>query len=285
VKPGVKRAWARAYRAVSIPPRGDDLVEVDGMQVPRYMVSNPVDPRESAERFLRRLPAWFDVRGKRVLDVGSGGGTLCVVMAERGAAHVLGVDLTTIGAEMSRRRLGERAESLPVEFRAYGGDLRELDGERFDIVVSKDSFEHYGAYPNSPDAPTMVRDMAALLEDGGLLAIGFGPLWNSPFGGHIDTRFPWAHLIFPEEVIFDEFRRVRPPGKTARTFEEGVGVNRMTLEKFRSIMAGSGLECLSFETNVSDNRAVQVMRRVAAVPGLEEYFTHNAFGVWRKPAP
>jgi SAM-dependent methyltransferase len=260
------------------------LVEVEpGFSVPRYIVTVELDPFESAERFFRRLPEWLDLTGKRVLDVGCGRGELCILMAQLDAAEVVGVELSEQGAELARATLRRADGDLPVEFRSYGGDLHELGAERFDAVVSKDSFEHYGAYPGSPTADEMVRDMASLLVDGGLLVIGFGPLWKAPYGGHIDTKMPWAHLIFPEEVIFDEFRRARPPGKTARTFEEGTGVNRMTLRRFRSIMADSGLECLSVATNVSDNPAVKVMRRVARVPGLEEYFTHNAFGVWRRP--
>jgi 2-polyprenyl-3-methyl-5-hydroxy-6-metoxy-1,4-benzoquinol methylase len=284
LNPRMKSVVDRVYRMTTIPPRGDDLVEVEpGLTVPRYLVATPFDQAESAERYFRRLPDWLDLTGKRALDVGCGQGELCILMAKRGASRVVGVDLTEQGTELARVTLRKAGEGLPVELRTYGGDLRELGDERFDVVVSKDSFEHYGAYPGSPDADGMVRDMANLLVVGGLLVIGFGPLWKSPFGGHIDTKVPWAHLVFPEEVIFDEFRRVRPPGKTARTFEEGVGVNRMSLARFRRIMADSGLECLSIQTNMSDNPKVKVMREIARIPVLEEYFTHNVFGIWRRP--
>ncbi len=130
----------------------------------------------------------------------------------------------------------------------------------------------------------MVRDMAERLVDGGLLAIGFGPLWKAPYGGHIDVRVPWVHLVFPEEVIFDEFRRTRPPGYTARTFEEGTGVNRMTLARFRAVMEASGLEQRRLDTNVGTSRAFKGMRAIQRVPGLREYGTQNAYGIWRRPA-
>ncbi len=56
----------------------------------------------------------------------------------------------------------------------------------------------------------------------------------------------------------------------------------MTLARFRSMMEATPLECVGFRTNVSDNRVVRVMDVVGAVPGLEEYFTANVYGVWRK---
>jgi len=54
--------------------------------------------------------------------------------------------------------------------------------------------------------------MKQYLKQDGLLVIGFSPLWKAPYGGHIRfmTKLPWAHLIFPEEVIMAERRRFRP---------------------------------------------------------------------------
>jgi hypothetical protein len=142
---------------------------------------------------------------------------------------------------------------------------------------------YYGARPDRPDPEAMVHRMARRLHDGGLLAVRAGPLWKAPYGGHLDAWLPWAHLIFPEPVIFERYRLDRRSTKTATTFEEGFGVNRMTLDRLRSIMRGRGLECLHFATNVSDHPAVKVMRGLARLPWLEEYCTQNAYGVWRRP--
>jgi SAM-dependent methyltransferase len=284
MRPWTKSVVARAYRLTTTPPGGEDLVEVEpDLLVPRYLTQDSVEPLVSTERFFERLPEWLDFGGKRALDVGCGRGHLCIAIAQRGARSVVGVEVTEQSCDIARATLKRVDESLPVDFFNTGGDLKNLHSERFDVVVSKDSFEHYGALEGSPDAAEMVADMASLLVPGGLLVIGFGPTWKAPHGGHIDTQMPWAHLVFPEEVIFDEFRRVRPPGKTARTFEEGTNVNRMTVAKFRRIMSGSGLQCLSLETNQSGHWAVKLMDRLAHVPGLEEYFTNNIYGVWRVP--
>jgi SAM-dependent methyltransferase len=257
----------------------------EGLVVPGWVLDAAEYSRASAPVFLTRLPVDIAPTGKSVLDVGCGRGDLGLEVARRGARRVLGVD---IDPEPLRLAEWQRSREPPhiassVEFRVYGGSLDELGDERFDVVLSKDSFEHYGADPASPSPETMVEQMIRALKPAGLLAIGFGPLWRSPTGGHIDTYFPWAHLLFPESVIFAEFRRARSSGTTARTFEQGVGVNRMTLARFRSIMRATPLQCLGLETNVSDNPVVKIMDVMSKVPGLAEYFTANVYGVWRLP--
>ena len=88
------------------------------------------------------------------------------------------------------------------------------DGQ-FDIVVSKDSFQHYN------DPASALSQIRQLTAPGGLIAIGFGPLWKSPYGGAIDfmTKLPWAHLIFSEEAIMRERLRYRPEEK-AQTYKD-----------------------------------------------------------------
>jgi SAM-dependent methyltransferase len=224
-----------------------------------------------------------DVRDRSVLDVGCGVGAVCLEAARRGARRVLGVDVAADAIRYARSMLAAENRPWPVEYLAYGGDPEELDEERFDVVISKDAMTYYGTRPGSPDAEAMVHRMARRLSDGGLLAMRAGPLWKGPYGGRLDSWLPWAHLVFPEPIIFERYRLDRGSTKTATTFEEGLGVNRMTLDRLRSIMRGSGLECLHFATNVSDHPAVRAMRALARLPWLEEYVTHNAYGVWRRP--
>ena len=38
-----------------------------------------------------------------------------------------------------------------------------------------------------------------------VFAVAFGPPWKAPYGGGVDSKLPWAHLVFPERVIFEEF--------------------------------------------------------------------------------
>lgn len=230
----------------------------------------------STRRFLRRLPADLDVRGRSVLDLGCGLGETCIVLAQQGARRVLGVDIGNVDA--NRSILRERYPQLEaiVEFRGVGIEAGRLGDERFDIVLSKDTFEHVG------DPEGYVEEMKAALAPGGLVVIGFGPLWKSPFGGHIDfmSPMPWAHLLFPEDAIMEERRRFRPE-EDARRFEDiKGGLNRMTLERFEGIMARSGLRRRAVAINQSDGRLVGLMKAPSRVPALREYFTSNVYGIW-----
>jgi hypothetical protein len=58
----------------------------------------------------------------------------------------------------------------------------------------------------------------------------------------------------------------------------------MTVSRFRRIVAEMGLRCLGMRFNVSDRRVVGLMSLLRRLPGLEEHFTQNVYGVWAKPA-
>jgi SAM-dependent methyltransferase len=224
------------------------------------------------------MPDWLDFAGKTVLDIGCGAGVTCLHLARsQGARHVVGVDIEPVAwalENLSKEpELAERCEFLQVQ------SLDEIGKRQFDVLLSQDAFEHYA------DPESFVHELLGHIAPGGLLLVGFGPLWKSPLGGHMGyvTLLPWAHLLFPERVIMVERLRFRPDER-ARSFAEFKGgLNKMTLHRFRSIMANTGLECLYLETNRSDHPVVKLFRLPARVPPLREYFTSNVYSVWQKP--
>jgi SAM-dependent methyltransferase len=231
----------------------------------------------SDERFFSRLPE-LSFAGKTVLDYGCGLGQTCIHVAKRGAVRVVGVDIQDI--DLPRRKLAEDYPELTgvIELRqVHAGE--SWGDEKFDIVISKNTFEHVG------DPDRYVGDMLDHLAPGGELVIGFAPPWKAPHGGHIGymTKVPWAHLMFPEQVILRERKRYRPDEDPARLDDVLGGLNRMTLERFRGVMAASGLEASSFATNRHEHPAVKVISAVSRIPGLKEYFTVSVHSVWRRP--
>jgi SAM-dependent methyltransferase len=233
----------------------------------------------SLERFMRRFGETLDFSGRSLLDVGCGSGVLCVAAARQGARAVAGIDLDVSTA---RRLLRERGQDVAdrVTFVQGDGTLDALEGRRFDVVVSKDSFEHYA------DPESFIHSIVAKIEPGGELIIGFGPLWKSPWGAHIEfmTKVPWAHLIFPEDVIMTERRRYRPEEDAERFEAVRGGLNKMTLARFESLAASSGLQSVYFETNVSDSSIVKAMKLLSRIPPLREHCTQSIFTILRKPA-
>ena len=231
----------------------------------------------STARYLGRFGGRLDFSAKSMLDVGCGTGVLCAEAARRGARRVVGTDLgVEVATENIRRRFPELVDR--VSFVATAGDLAELGDETFDLVVSKDAMEHFS------DPEGVVAEMIRRVAPGGELVIGFGPLWRSPWGGHIDfmTRVPWVHLMFSEETILAERRRFRPDEHPTRWSEISGGLNQMTLKRFTEIMSATGLHQVVMATNVSDNRGVKILKACSRFKPLSELTTVSVYGIWRR---
>lgn len=97
--------------------------------------------------------------GKRVLDVGCGGGILSESMAARGA-EVTGVDLSEKALAVARLHLYESRQK--VDYRSVSAeDLAEASPASFDIVTCMEMLEHV------PDPQSTVRACANLVRPGG----------------------------------------------------------------------------------------------------------------------
>jgi 2-polyprenyl-6-hydroxyphenyl methylase/3-demethylubiquinone-9 3-methyltransferase len=98
--------------------------------------------------------------GRRVLDVGCGGGILADAMARKGA-HVLGIDLAGKPLKVARLHAAE-AETPNVEYREVAAEaLAEEMPAHFDTVTCMEMLEHV------PDPSSIVRACSALVKPGG----------------------------------------------------------------------------------------------------------------------
>ena len=108
--------------------------------------------------------AWIDdivpLAGKRVLDIGCGGGILADAMARKGA-EVLGIDLAGKALKV--------AQLHALEAKTQGVSYREVSAETlaaeqpgsFDVVTCMEMLEHV------PDPSSVVRACATLVKPGG----------------------------------------------------------------------------------------------------------------------
>ncbi len=108
---------------------------------------------------------WIDgiagIKGKRLLDVGCGGGLLAEAMARHGAAEVLGIDLSTKALGVAQLHAME-AEVMNLAYREV--PVEQLAAEQpasFDVVTCMEMLEHV------PDPASVVRACCQLVRPGG----------------------------------------------------------------------------------------------------------------------
>ncbi|HEX8961686.1 MAG TPA: bifunctional 2-polyprenyl-6-hydroxyphenol methylase/3-demethylubiquinol 3-O-methyltransferase UbiG [Rhodocyclaceae bacterium] len=107
---------------------------------------------------------WIDrcaaLAGKRVLDVGCGGGILAESMAALGA-DVTGIDLAEKPLGVARLHLYETG--VKVDYRQIAAeDLAAAEPASFDVVTCLEMLEHV------PDPASTVRACATLVKPGGM---------------------------------------------------------------------------------------------------------------------
>lgn len=107
---------------------------------------------------------WIDrqarLAGKRVLDIGCGGGILADSMAREGAS-VLGIDLASKPLKVAQLHALE-AGTENVEYREVAAEALAAEAPgSFDIVTCMEMLEHV------PDPSSIVRACSALVKPGG----------------------------------------------------------------------------------------------------------------------
>lgn len=125
-------------------------------------------------------------RGQKVLDIGSGWGSLAMYLVEVAEVDVTGIDLSSEHLEYSNRNAAERGMDGRVRFILR--DYREETGT-YDRIVSVGMFEHVGL-ANYDD---YFGKIAALLTDDGVALVHTISQMDEPY-----PIFPWLEkYIFP----------------------------------------------------------------------------------------
>jgi len=176
---------------------------------------------------------WNEFEGKVVIDFGCGSGVEVSEIAQHGARKVIGLDKRAHILSNARHRAQQAGVLDRCVFAAE-------TSEKADVILSIDAFEHFD------DPIGILRVMRTLVKDDGVLIVAFGPPWYHPFGGHLFSVFPWAHLLFTEGCLIRWRSDFKSDGATRFSEIEG-GLNRMTIRRFKKLVSESEFAFETFE--------------------------------------
>lgn len=141
-----------------------------------------------------------DIRGKRVLEIGSGlGGSAAALAANHDPGRVIGIDIQKEQIERATRLAERRGLSDRVEFRLVDPGPLPFADASFDVVFSM------GALVQIPDKPALFAEIFRVLRPGGALTANDW-LRNRPlplsqelvdFMENVGLTYHWAA---PEEI-------------------------------------------------------------------------------------
>jgi SAM-dependent methyltransferase len=250
-----------------------------------------VDDEDTAcfYRQLAENAAWFRCMGMScvdifrpgvtVMDFGCGHGALALQAAQFGA-RVSALDTNPNRILFARRHLALRYPLSAGRIQFLHATAQDLPGEaRYDVIVSKDTFEH------ASNLPAVLAALHRLLRPGGRAYIGMSPLWYSPFGdhGHLTRgRLPWAHLLCSDRRFLQAHN-----ARTGR-FDQTVGdagFNRWRPGDFRAAFADAGFVTEKIRINAASlarRLAILPLDAVRLLPALEAFATIGMYATLRR---
>ena len=99
------------------------------------------------------------LKGKRILDIGCGGGILSESLALEGA-EVVGIDLAEAGLEVAKLHLLESGLDIDYQF-ISSEDLTKTESESFDVITCLEMLEHV------PDPSLIIEACSKLVKSNG----------------------------------------------------------------------------------------------------------------------
>jgi len=249
-----------------------------------YLESLRSRDSQNLKNYLKRFLFLPSVKGKKVMDFGCGQGLLSLHLLSDGASEVIGVDNDKEIIEYANLKVPSNLRSEKIKFTT--SSVSSMKSDYFDFIFTKDAFEH--CY----DFEDILYHLHRILKPGGLMVVGFGPLWNSPFGDHkilhaaLGFSLPWLHLLLPDEVLknlfnnssMDSKKRIRKSNldKVDRY------LNKITLDRFFHAVEENNFSIIYKNINAHQNNFLNSLGKLKALFFLGKYWERNAYCILKK---
>ena len=228
---------------------------------------DPLNPTK-AENQADILEKFCSLRGKKVLEIGSGLGVNHIVWTRKYGIDGYGVEPSEVGFDssfaISRRLITLNGLDASRIVSAFGEEL-PFPGSSFDIVYSTNVLEH----TQRPEA--VVREAFRVLRPGGVMQLVY-PNYHSYFDGHYAVFHPpvFSRGFFPWYVK-TIFRRDPGFARTLRT-ELNVPWTKRVLTNLRELgefeLLSLGVDTFLARMSTQNFQAWAGLTKVAAVLGI-----------------
>lgn len=204
----------------------------------------------------RERVAWMrKVLGRRLapgahcLELGAGDGAVAGALAATG--------WNVVAADIQRGVFDQSGRHAQVPFLEVDvTNMDTVEDDRFDLVYSFDSVEHF-------DAPQAALEEALrVTKPGGWVYLRFGPLYDAPDGKHLGDRLgiPYAGVLFENETID---AHMRAQGRDVINHEY---CNHWPLSEYRRLLAPQpGRFRVALAHDHLDLSALEMIHRFPAV--------------------
>lgn len=201
---------------------------------------------------------FFDLKnlfkGKRILDIGCGGGGKTAFIAKNyDPEQIYGVDLSSDFIDKAER-FKKSLNLANVEFLVCDAENLPFDDYKFDFVIMFDTFEHL------KNPIKVLNEAKRVLKVGGMVLISFPPYYH-PYGAHVNDLIPipWIHLFFDSSALANAYwilsyfkedgerrRKLKITEREDGLMEIGY-INKMTVKKCIALMRAIDLKVKYFK--------------------------------------